>query len=92
MHAFALVTIEDATAADRGLLQQQVDVGTARQHSGAQQRLAVRVRVIHWGATSLHFSSFLLNARRARKRWLRTAGSVLPVAAATSAYDSPSKW
>ena len=46
--------------------------------------LAVWARIVH-RVSYLHSCRVVPSARRARNRWLRTAGSVLPVTDATSA-------
>ena len=87
MHTLLLVGVAVGTTAGGDLLEQEVDDGATRKSDGGEWRpadLAVRRRIVQ-RAAYLHSSSFFPSARRARNRWLRTAGSVLPVTLAISA-------
>ena len=85
VHAVLLMRVPVGAAALGSLFQQEIDVGVARQGSIVQRGLGW-----HRGG-HFHSWSVFASARRARKRWLRTAGSVAPVTLAISAYDSLSK-
>ena len=87
VHAFALVSVQVCRAAVGDLFEQQVDISSARQRGRTQQLpgcLPLRRRFAH-GPGHLHSSSFVPSVRRARNKWLRTAGTVLRVTSATSA-------
>jgi hypothetical protein len=74
-------------AAVGDLFEQRIDLSSARQRDRVQQMrgcLPVSGRLVHRPG-HLHSSSFFPSVRRARNKWLRTAGTLLRVTSATSA-------
>lgn len=86
MHAVPLVSVPIGRAAVRDLFEQRIDLSSARQRDRVQQvRGCVPVCGGLVQTRSLHSSSFFPSVRRARNKWLRTAGTLLRVTSATSA-------